>query len=163
MEEGRRRQAAGSYLYKKQGKGRMNMLRPLHQGISVPDMEASVAWYREVLGCRVLSDEVVPPLNARIVFLDLDGFQLELFQYLGADGKPLPEERRTPDEDLKVCGTKHVAYAVDDMDAMKEVLKAHRVTVIKPRFRMGDDWVMFIADNAGTLLELIQVGGAVGS
>lgn len=139
------------------------MLKPLHQGISVPDMEASVAWYQEVLGCRVLSDEVAPPLNARIVFLDLDGFQLELFQYLGEDGKPLPEERRTPDEDLKVCGTKHVAYAVDDLDRLISHLEAHNVTVLKPKFRMGNDWILFIADNAGTILELIEVGGAAKS
>lgn len=136
------------------------MLKPLHQGISVPDMDASVEWYQTMFGCRVQSDMVVPPLNARIVFLDLDGFQLELFQYLGADGHPLPEGRRTPDEDLKTCGTKHVAYEVDSMDAMMAHLNAHGVKVLKPTFEMNGDWVCFIADNAGTIIELIEIGGA---
>ena len=136
------------------------MLKPLHQGISVPDMEASVKWYQTMFGCTVLSDAVVRRLNARIVFLDLDGFQLELFQYLGEDGHPLPEGRRTPDEDLKTCGTKHVAYAVEDMSAVMAHLNAHGVTVLKQPFDVNGDWVCFIADNAGTLLELIEVGGA---
>ena len=136
------------------------MLKPLHQGISVPDVDASAAWYETVFGFRVISDAVVPRLCARIVFLELDGFQLELFQYLGEDGHPLPEERRHPDEDLKTCGTKHVAYGVKDMAAMMAHLKAHQVTVIKPPFDMNGDWVCFIADNSGTLIELIELGGA---
>lgn len=136
------------------------MLKPLHQGISVPDMAASIEWYETVFGSRVISDAVVPRLCARIVFLELDGFQLELFQYLGEDGRPLPEERRDPDEDLKTCGTKHVAYAVEDMAAMAAHLEACQVTVIKSPFDMNGDWVCFIADNAGTLIELIEPGGA---
>ena len=136
------------------------MMRPLHQGISVPDMEASVTWYEIVFGARKLSDEFVPPLNARIVFLELDGFQLELFQYMGGDGKPLPPERLHPNEDLKTCGTKHVAWAVEDLGGLSRRLEELQVDIVLPIFPMNGDLVSFIRDNSGVLIELIQVGGA---
>ena len=87
----------------------MALLTPIHQGISVPDADASAAWYREMFGFEPVSDEVVEALGCRIVFLRLGSFELELFQYLGADRKALPPERREPNEDIKTCGTKHVA------------------------------------------------------
>lgn len=134
-------------------------LTPLHQGISVPNVEASVAWYKEVFGFEVVKDDIVPPLNSRIVFVEKDGFQLELFQYLGEDGKPLPPERREPNEDLKTCGTKHVAYAVEDMGALMARLEEVKADVVMGPFPMAGDLVCFIRDNSGILLELIQVGG----
>ena len=135
-------------------------LTPLHQGISVPDMDASIAWYQEVFGFEVVKDDVVPPLNSRIVFVEKDGFQLELFQYLGEDGKPLPPERKLPNEDLKTCGTKHVAYGVENMAALMAHLQEKQVDVVMGPFPMAGDLVCFIRDNSGVLLELIQVGGA---
>jgi methylmalonyl-CoA/ethylmalonyl-CoA epimerase len=134
-------------------------MKPLHQGISVPDMDASVQWYQRIFGCAVKSDEVVPFLNARIVFLTLEDFELELFQYLGQDKKPLPRERMEPNEDIKTCGTKHVAYAVDDINLMMEKLKQEQADIVKPPFPMSGDLVSFIRDNSGILIELIQIGG----
>lgn len=136
------------------------MLKPLHHGISVPDADASIRWYGDLFGFRVKSDEFVPPLNARIVFLENDCFQLELFQYMGGDGKPVPPERFNPDEDLKTGGTKHVAYAVEDLAGLYATLCEKQVTVVKPPFPMNGDMVCFIRDNADILLELIEVGGA---
>lgn len=136
-----------------------SMLRPLHQGISVPDMDASVEWYQTMLGFEALSDEFVPPLNARIVFLARDGWQLELFQYLGEDKKPLPQERRHPNEDLKTCGTKHVAYAVDDLKGLIARFGEMGGDVVMPPFPMHENLVSFVRDNSGILLEFIEEGG----
>lgn len=136
------------------------MMRPLHQGISVPDMEASVVWYEKVFGFRKLSDDFVPPLNARIVFLELGDFQLELFQYMGEDGKPLPPDRLHPNEDLKTCGTKHVAWSVEDLRGLSRRLEEQGVDVVLPVFVMNGDLVSFIRDNSGVLIELIQINGA---
>lgn len=133
------------------------MIKPLHQGISVPDMEASIAWYQKIFGFEKISDAFVEFLNARIVFLQLGEFQLELFEYRGEDKKPLPEERLHPNEDLKTCGTKHVAYSVEDLPAMVEMLKSEKVEFARDMFEMGNDYVCFIKDNSGVLIELIQV------
>ncbi len=135
----------------------MPVLRPLHQGISVPDMDASIAWYQKIFGCTVLSDDVMPPLQARVVFLSLGDFQLELFQYLGEDAQPLPHGRRIPNEDLKTCGTKHVAYGVPSMEETVAWLDANGVDFAMRPFLMPSGPVCFIRDNAGTLIELIQI------
>ena len=134
----------------------MNKLTPLHQGITVPDADAAIAWYQDVFGFEVVSDEFAPPLNCRIVFVEKDGFQLELFQYLGEDGKPLPPERRIPNEDVKTCGTKHVAYGVESMAETEAHLREKQVDIVMPPFPMNRDLVCFIRDNSGTLIELIQ-------
>jgi methylmalonyl-CoA/ethylmalonyl-CoA epimerase len=132
------------------------MIRPLHLGISVPDMDASVEWYREMLGFNKISDEFVEFLNARTVFMQLGDFQIELFQYMGEDKKPLPPERLDPNEDR---GTKHLAYCVEDLKSLMEELAAKNVDVVKPIFNMNGDLVCFIRDNSGILIELIQRNG----
>lgn len=136
------------------------MLKPLHHGISVPDADASIRWYEDIFGFRKKSDEFVPFLNARIVFLEKDGFELEIFQYMGEDGKPVPPDRLHPNEDLKTGGTKHVAYAVEDLAALYDTLVRKGVTIVRPLGPMNGDLMCFIRDNSDILLELIQVGGA---
>lgn len=133
------------------------MITPLHEGISVPDMDAAIRWYGQAFGFQICSDRVLPALNSRVVFLELDGFQLELFQYLGADGRPLPAERRIPNEDIKTCGVKHVAYAVDDMEQMMARLHSMGADVAMPPFEMGPNLVCFVRDCSGSLIELIQL------
>lgn len=44
-------------------------LRPLHLGISVESIEASVRWYGEMLGFTLLSDAEMPALESRVAFL----------------------------------------------------------------------------------------------
>ena len=132
-----------------------NVTKVLHTGISVQDMEESVKWYEENLGFKTISDEYAPPLGARIVFMrrdDLD-YELELFRY--DDPKPIPEDRLTPNSDLQTIGTKHVAFEVDDMEALKEGFVANNVDIAH-EVHMGTDAVMFVRDCNGALLEFIQ-------
>lgn len=127
----------------------------LHTGISVYDMAESVEWYERVLGFSVVSDDYAPPLGAQIVFMrrdDLD-YELELFRYDAP--KQMPEERKTPNTDLQTVGTKHVAFLVDDMEALKQEFLAQQVDIAL-EVHMGTDAVMFIRDCNGVLLEFIQ-------
>lgn len=127
--------------------------KPLHVGISVGNMDKSLAWYHKNLDFQLVSDAYIPPLKARICFIQNAGFQLELFEY--DEPKPIPEERRMPNSDLQTVGTKHVAFYTEDMKVLKErfvengVDIAHEVT-------MGSDAVMFVRDNSGVLIEFIQ-------
>jgi methylmalonyl-CoA/ethylmalonyl-CoA epimerase len=127
--------------------------RALHTGISVYDMDESVAWYEKNLDFKKIKDDYVPPLQARIVFLTNGDYQLELFQYDAP--KPLPEDRLMPNDDLQTVGTKHVAFEVDDMAAMKEKFVANGVEIAH-EVQMEGNNVMFIRDNSGVLIELIQ-------
>lgn len=129
-------------------------LKPLHVGISVPDMDASIAWYQQMLGFRLVSDKYFDQLPARIAFLELGDFSIELFEVPGA--APLPDDRRVPNLDIRTHGTKHVAYAVADLRGLMSQLKSKGVDVAMDVFPMEGDLVAFIRDNAGNLLELIQ-------
>lgn len=135
------------------------MLKPLHHAISVPDADASITWYTEIFGFKLLSDQVAAHLNARKAMMELDGFQLEIFQYLGEGGKGVPADRLNPNDDLKTCGTKHVAYAVEHLAELLATLAAKGVTVVKGPVPNGPDLLAFILDNAGILIELMEVGG----
>ena len=131
------------------------VIKALHTGISVRDMDEALAWYENVLGFKPVYDQgYVPPLGAHLYFIeDRNGYQIELFKY--DDPKPCPEDRWNPNSDLQTCGTKHLAVAVDDIEPFKEKIAkfggriAHEVN-------MGEDHVMFINDPSGTLVELIQ-------
>lgn len=128
--------------------------KPLHVGISVYDMEQSLTWYREVLGFQLAKDDgYVPQLDAHICFVEKDGFQLELFQYKAP--RPLPEYRTLPNTDIRTVGTKHVAFEVPDMEAMREHLQSKGVEIVHEVFMSGDH-VLFIRDCNGVLIELIQ-------
>jgi methylmalonyl-CoA/ethylmalonyl-CoA epimerase len=130
------------------------VIKPLHQGISVHDIEASIAWYQKMFGFKLVSDNFVPQLPARIAFLELGDFSIELFEVEGA--AQLPEDRRTPNLDIRTHGTKHVAYAVKDLRSLMVDLKAKGAEVAMDVFPMEGDLVAFIRDNTGNLIELIQ-------
>ena len=129
----------------------------LHAGISVYDMRQSLAWYAENLGFQLLRDDgFVPGLDARICFMGKDGFELELFEYKAP--KPLPEDRLAPNTDLQTVGTKHIAFAVRGMDALKAALVKKGVEIAHET-EMNGDHVMFIRDCNGVLIELIETEG----
>lgn len=127
--------------------------KALHVGISVGNMEESLDWYRRNLDFQLVSDAYVPPLRARICFIQNGEFQLELFQH--DDPKPLPEGRRMPNTDLETIGTKHVAFRTADMKSLKERFLANGVDIAH-EVSMGEDLVMFVRDNSGVLIEFIQ-------
>ena len=128
-------------------------LKPLHVGISVANMEEALEWYSKNLDFKLVNDSYVPPLGARICFVQNGDFQLELFKY--DDPKPLPADRLTPNSDLQTIGTKHVAFEVADMKALKEKFVANGVDIAH-EVMMEGNFVMFVRDNSGVIIEFIQ-------
>ena len=102
--------------------------RPDHAGISVADLEASIAWYGDMLGF----DRRPRRRRARRHRPGGSGPQGRLHPraILHTGRRPLPEERRHPATDLRTHGIKHVAYAVRDIRALMEHLKAKGVDVV---------------------------------
>jgi methylmalonyl-CoA/ethylmalonyl-CoA epimerase len=129
-------------------------IRPLHVGISVPDIEASIRWYTEVLGFTLDMNKFLPIANAQIAFLSHGDFSIELFGI--PDGQPLAEERRYPNQDIRHHGTKHIAWAVEDLTSFMAELKSKNVDVAMDITPIEGDLVAFIRDNSGNLIELIQ-------
>ncbi|MFC1946102.1 VOC family protein [Chloroflexota bacterium] len=130
------------------------VLRPHHCGISVPDLEASIKWYQEMLGFTVTDRVEIAEARAKIAFLSHGEFSIELFEVEGA--APLPESRRHPNQDVATHGTKHIAFEVADLGSLMEELKQRGVDVAMDIFDVGDKSVAFIRDNSGILLELMS-------
>lgn len=133
----------------------MNVVKkPLHVGISVRNMEEALNWYEKNLGFTLVEDDgFIPPLGARICFVQNGDFQLELFEY--EQPKPLPEDRLTPNSDLQTIGTKHVAFEVERMAEMRARLVENGVDIAH-EVEMNGNKVMFIRDCSGVLIELIE-------
>ena len=130
-------------------------VRPHHVGISVGDLEASVAWYEQALGFELESLTAVPEDVGRLAMLVNEaGFRVELFEPPGA--APLPDERRHPASDLRTHGVKHVAYEVAGIEGHAERLRGAGVDFVWD-VRVHDDLkVLFVRDNTGNLVELVE-------
>jgi catechol 2,3-dioxygenase-like lactoylglutathione lyase family enzyme len=113
-----------------------------HTGVCVPDCEAAVAFYRDVLGLRVLSPPYVmsgneirddmgelvsdPTMKAAIVGFGDDGDRvLEVIEYLNVGGGRRPDvDART---DLTVPGLSHVGLVCEDIEATRTELESKGV------------------------------------
>ncbi|MCV7445105.1 VOC family protein [Mycobacterium paraense] len=108
-----------------------------HAGVCVPDCEAAVAFYRDVLGLRVLSPPYVmsgnairedmgelvsdPSMKAAIVGFGDDGDRvLEVIEYLNVDGGD-------GDRALTDHGLSHVGLICEDLDATRAELQSRGV------------------------------------
>jgi methylmalonyl-CoA/ethylmalonyl-CoA epimerase len=124
-----------------------------HGGVSVPDLEASIEWYASALGFQVESRIEIPQIPAKVAMLRRGELRVELFEVPGA--APLPPERRQPNRDPHTHGNKHVAFAVQSIDALVEELRARNVDIVfVGRFDFGSN--AFVRDNAGNLIEFVQ-------
>jgi catechol 2,3-dioxygenase-like lactoylglutathione lyase family enzyme len=103
-----------------------------HTGVCVPDCEAAVAYYRDVLGFTVLSPPYVmegdairadmgelltdPAMKAAIVGFGDGDRVLEVIEYLRADGDD------TPRSGLADRGLSHIGLICDDIVATRKTL-----------------------------------------
>ncbi len=124
-----------------------------HGGVSVPDIQAAIAWYGQVLGFELEKQFFIEAANAKSAFIRKGPLRFELFEVAGA--APLPEDRRHPPSDLKTHGNKHVAFQIDDLDAFlaeMETKGADIAFVVREEFGRG----CFIRDCAGNLIEFVE-------
>ena len=147
-----------------------------HVGLTVPDLDAAVAFFVDVLGCehvfdggrfgddpRFFEERLGVPGDAsmRYCFLRCGfGPNLELFEYEVAD-----QSQAVPrNSDI---GGHHLAVYVDDFEAALDHLDAHGVEVMRPASRIaegpaaGSRWVYFRAP-WGLQLELVSWPGGKG-
>jgi glyoxylase I family protein len=139
-----------------------------HVNIVVIDMQRAERFYGSVLGLRrgferLLEGEWIervtglPGARAHCVFYEPEGGgRVELLQYLSPLGEPLPSNRlpHTP-------GVRHLAFEVDDLDALCARLRAADVPLVSPPvevpFRVADAGrkrLCYFHDPEGVLLEV---------
>lgn len=131
-------------------------LRPDHAGISVGDLEASIAWYRDMLGFELMRVVDIPEAEdaGKVALIRRGDFIIELFCLPKA--APLPEERRHPATDILTHGVKHVAYAVCDLSALMDELKTKGVDVVWDIAIHDGTPCAFVRDNSGNLVEFVE-------
>lgn len=131
--------------------GRLN-----HVAIAVPDLEAGVATYRDVLGAKVSEPVDQPDHGVTVVFVELPNTKIELLHPLG-EGSPIAGFlAKNP-----AGGIHHVCYEVDDILAARDKLKAEGKRVLgdgEPKIGAHGKPVLFLhpKDFGGTLVELEQ-------
>ena len=115
-------------------------------GMTVAEMDRSIAFYRDVLTFRVISDVEVSGdafehlsgvfgARVRVVRLRLADEELELTQYLTPRGHSIPVDSRSNDGWFQ-----HVAIIVRDMDATYRLLRQHRVEHASTGPQRLPDW-----------------------
>jgi catechol 2,3-dioxygenase-like lactoylglutathione lyase family enzyme len=117
-------------------------------GVTVADMDRSVAFYRDALDFEELSDVEVAGRDleqltgvfgarCRIVRLRLGDEELELTEYLAASsrGSKVPRDSRSNDRWFQ-----HVAIVVSDMDAAYRRLREHKVRHASSGPQRLPDW-----------------------
>lgn len=128
-------------------------LRFHHAAISVPDLDASIAWFEGALDFVVEKVAVIDAIPARVAMLRRDHLRIEIFEIPGAN--ELPEGRRDPLEDVRTHGNKHVAFAVSDLDEVVDELRRRGVEIVFES-RTELSCCAYIRDNCGNLMEFIQ-------
>jgi catechol 2,3-dioxygenase-like lactoylglutathione lyase family enzyme len=121
-----------------------------HVGMSVVDLDRSVAFYTAVLGFRIQFE--IELESWKRVGLSLDDVVLELFSPHPI-GQPLdPIDMLYP----APYGRPKIALTVTDVDAAYEALTAAGVPTIGPVHSTGVSKLIFVLDPDGTIIQLHQ-------
>jgi catechol 2,3-dioxygenase-like lactoylglutathione lyase family enzyme len=139
-------------------------------GMTVSDMDRSVAFFSDVLSFELVSDveaagpeydrlQGVSGARVRIVRMRLGNEQVELTEYLAPRGRPIPVDSRSNDRWFQ-----HVAIIVSDMDAAYAHLRQHKVEHASPEPQRLPDWnaaaggikAFYFKDPDGHPLEILQ-------
>jgi len=138
--------------------------------ITVEDMDRSVDFYSTALFFEKVSDvqaagpEIerllgVPGARVRVVTMRLGAERIELVEYLGRKGRPVPADARSNDRWFQ-----HIAIVVNDMDQAYLWLRRHNVAQTSPEPQRlpdsnpnaGGIRAFYFKDPDGHSLEILQ-------
>ena len=138
-----------------------------HTGITVSNLERSLAFWRDVLGFQLshgahhtgdLASQVTGVSGAEISIAVLKGYghKIELLEYLA------PRDRKRIDVRPCDVGSMHVAFTVENLDAVLNVISASgwRAAGKPQTLRSGPNAgkrVVYVRDPDGITIEFMQV------
>ena len=131
-----------------------------HVGIAVPDLDAAIAFHRDILGMTLVHEEVNAEQGVREAMMAV-GDSGSCVQLLA----PLtPESVIARFLDRSGPGVQQVAYRVGDVDAASALLRERGVRLLYPQARRGTagSRINFIhpKDAGGVLVELVEPPGS---
>ena len=121
--------------------------------LSVADIDASVRWYSEKLGLKVVM-QAPKRDHAAVTVLEGGGFIVELIQH--DDAVPLGKAAPAIKGNLFVHGMFKAGVIVDDFEKTLAMLKARGVEIVIGPFpaKANQRANVIIKDNAGNLIQL---------
>jgi methylmalonyl-CoA/ethylmalonyl-CoA epimerase len=125
-----------------------------HGGVSVPDLEAAIRWYHDILGFDVEQRFEIPKARAHVAMIKRGPLRMELFEV--QDAAALPQDRRLPDRDLQTHGNKHVCFGIKSVREAEQELRAKGVDIVFVGGLKGMPPNIFLRDNSGNLIEFIE-------
>lgn len=132
--------------------GRLN-----HVGVAVPDIDAAIMFWREVMGATSITEPFdMPEQGVRVCFVDTPngGTQIELLAPLGEDSPVAAFLQRNP-----LGGQHHLAFEVPDIETARAGFEAMGKRVLGPtRIGAHGTPVFFLhpKDMGGTLTEIME-------
>lgn len=127
-----------------------------HVGIAVPDLDDAIAFYRDTFGVVSVHEETNEEQGVREAMLAVgDGStRIQLLAPL------TPQSTIAKFLDRNGPGVQQVAYTVDDLDKVSEVLRGRGMRLLydEPRRGTSDSRVNFVhpKDARGVLVELVE-------
>ena len=145
----------------------LRIVAAAHTGITVSDLDRSIALYRDVFGFPVsqpveCKGEIFDRLTGvdgavmKVARVTAPGHTLELVQYVNPPGQDLPA--------LRPCdtGTMHLAFQVEDIDEVLAALARAGVVAVNPAQTVVDGprarvRAVYTRDTDGVVIELIEI------
>ena len=136
-----------------------------HTGIWVSDIDKLLPFYRDVLGMEfekdmgIMSGPIVgtltgiPDSTVRAVFLKMGNQRWEFLQLVTPRAKPLPAD--TP---YAQVGRGHIAFEVEDPEAVYEELKGKGVRFVSAPQKSEGVRFFYLQDPEGGRVEIISWG-----
>jgi methylmalonyl-CoA/ethylmalonyl-CoA epimerase len=125
-----------------------------HVGVAVSDLDRAIALYEGTFGMPQIHRETVEEQGVEAVLLDVGDGHVELLSPLG------PETAVGKFVERRGEGLHHVAYRVDDIDAVLAQLKDAGLELIdsEPRIGIRKSRVAFLhpKSTGGVLIELVE-------
>lgn len=141
----------------------IDVVGPSFAALSVPDLGASVRWYRENFGLEVVFEAAAPDSTTQVRLLAGHGMRIELVWHRNA--KALSAYAGQPLQPDMVYGSAKIGFFVTDLDRAITSLRAHGATIEgtwldRPAHVAPSDslWTrnILVRDNSGTYLQLFE-------
>jgi methylmalonyl-CoA/ethylmalonyl-CoA epimerase len=127
-----------------------------HVGVAVSDLDAAIAFYRDTLGMELAHEEVNEEQGVReaMMAVGASGSHIQLLAPLS------PDSTIAKFLDRSGPGVQQVAYRVEDVEAVSQLLRDRGLRLLydHPRRGTSNSQVNFIhpKDAGGILVELVQ-------
>ncbi|MDI3422106.1 VOC family protein [Streptomyces luteolus] len=137
-------------------------MRLHHVGVSVADLDASLAWYEKVFGFRRGYSFEEPGRGLRGAFaLGADGVRIEMLE---RDDSVPGSGETDPFRASGVHGYHHICLEVDDLDATyAQCVSLGAADIWEPHVSPNPNMrVGYVADLDGNFIELLELTGDAG-